>query len=186
MWESKQDQNKNEDHNWVSIEDMPENQKDMGINFMDNVRNNMFKNFKSTKWLFNNLEEIRAKVVKMERVKDVPWLDNQMDQGERLKTAERRINELENFNQIMENNMMSILNSMNDNIQTLTDVLEARGELEKISGVKSETADQKEKDAKGSIQEQGKEMSEVQQAEENQEDLEAMQTMKELDKEKEG
>ena len=53
----------------------------------------------------------------------------------------------------MANNMMSILNSMNDNIQTLTDVLEARGELEKISGVKSETADQKEKDAKGSIQE---------------------------------
>ena len=36
--------------------------------------------------------------------------------------------------------MMSILNSMNDNIQTLTDVLEARGELEKNSGVKSETA----------------------------------------------
>ena len=58
--------------------------------------------------------------------------------------------------------------------------------MEKISGVKSETADQKEKDAKGSIQEQGKEMSEVQQAEENQEALEAVQTMKELDKEKEG
>ena len=52
----------------------------------------------------------------MERVKDVPGLENQMDQGERLKTAKRRITELENFNQIMANNMMSILNSMNDNI----------------------------------------------------------------------
>ena len=121
----------------------------------------MFRNFQSTKWLFYNLEEIRVKVVKMERVKDVPGLENQMDQGERLKMAKRRITELENFNQIMANNMMSILNSMNHNIQTLTDVLEAKGELEKISGVKSETTDQKEKDAKGSIQEQGKEMSEV-------------------------
>ena len=165
---------------------MPENQKDMGINFLENARNSMIGNFQSTKWLFYNLEEIREKVVKMERVKDVPGLENQMDQGERLKMAERRINELENFNQIMANNMMSVLNSMNDNIQTLTDVLEARGELEKISGVKSETVDQKEKDAKGSILEQGKEMSEVQLAEENQEALEAAQTMKELDKEKEG
>ena len=58
---------------------MSENEKDMGINFMDNIRNNMFGNFQSTKWLFYNLEEIRVKVVKMERVKDVPGLDNQMD-----------------------------------------------------------------------------------------------------------
>ena len=52
--------------------------------------------------------------------------------------------------------------------------------------MKSETTNQKEKDAKGSILEQGKEMSEMQQAEENQEALEAMQTMKELDKENKG
>ena len=77
---------------------MPKNQKDMGINFLENVRNSMFGNFQSTKWLFYNLEEIKEKVVKMERVKDVPGLENQMDQGERLKTAERRINKLENFN----------------------------------------------------------------------------------------
>ena len=84
----------------------------------------------------------------MERVKDVPGLENQMDQGERLKTAEKRLNELENFNQIMANNMMSVLNSMNDNILTLIDVLEARGELEKKSGVKSETARVEEDEAK--------------------------------------
>ncbi len=59
-----------------------------------------------------------------------------MDQVERLKLAEKRINDLENYDQIMANNMMSILNSMDDNIQTLTDVLEARGELEKKSRVK--------------------------------------------------
>ena len=70
----------------------------MGINFLENARNSMFGNFQSTKWLFYNLEEIRVKVIKMERVKDVLGLESQTDQGERLKMAERRINELENFN----------------------------------------------------------------------------------------
>ena len=106
---------------------MLEKQKDMGINFLENARNSMIGNFQSTKLLFYNLEEIREKIVKIEKIKKEPGLGNQMDQVERLKVAERRINELENYNQIMENNMMSILNSMNDNIQTLTDVLEARG-----------------------------------------------------------
>ena len=58
---------------------MPKNQKDMGINFLENARNSIIGNFQSTKWLFYNLEEIREKVVKMERVKDVPGLENQMD-----------------------------------------------------------------------------------------------------------
>ena len=93
---------------------------------------------------------------------------------------------MEKFNQIMANNMMSILNSMNDNIQTLTNVLEATGELEKISGEKSETAGFKEKEAKASRMDQGTEMSQEQLAVEKQEALKVVQTMKELDKEKEG
>ena len=98
MGEVNQEQNKNDNLLELGFEDFPENQKKMGINFMENAHNSMIGNFRSTKWLFYNLEEIREKVVKMERVKDVPELENQMDQGERLKTAERRLNELENFN----------------------------------------------------------------------------------------
>ena len=139
----------------------------MGINFLENARNSMISNLQLTKWLFYNLEEIREKIVKIERIKKEPGLGNQMDQVERLKVAERRINELENYNKIMENNMMSILTSMNDKIQTLTDVLKARGELEKKFGGKSETARLKEKDAKAIRTEQGAEMSQEQQAEEN-------------------
>ena len=86
----------------------------------------------------------------------------------------------------MVNNMMFVLKSMNDNIQTLTNVLEARGELEKISGAKSETAGFKEKEAKASRMDQGTEMSQEQLAVEKHEDLEATQIMRELDREKEG
>ena len=53
---------------------------------------------------------------------------------------ERRIQDLENYNQILANHKISILNSMNDNIQTLTCVLEARGVLEKKAREESETA----------------------------------------------
>ena len=65
-------------------------------------------------------------------------------------------------------------------------MLEAKGELKKISGAKSETAGFKEKEAKASRMDQGMEMSQEQLAVEKKEALEAAQTMKELDKEKEG
>ena len=93
---------------------------------------------------------------------------------------------MENYNQIMENKMMSILNSMNENIQTLTDVLEAKGELEKKYGVKSETARLEEDEAKVIRTKQGEEKTQEQLAEENQEAREVAQTMKELEKEIEG
>ena len=42
---------------------------------------------------------------------------------------------MENYSQILANHMIFILNLMNDNIQTLICVLEARGVLEKNEGM---------------------------------------------------
>ena len=58
----------------------------------------MIGNFRSTKWFYYELEEIREKISQMERIKDVPGLGYQTDQEERLKSAERRIQDLENYN----------------------------------------------------------------------------------------
>ena len=100
--------------------------------------------------------------------------------------AERRIQDLENYNQILANHMISILNSINDNIQTLTGVLEARGVLEKKAGEESETA-RSAKDGANEIKvDQDAEKSQEQKEEDNQEALEAVQIMKELEKKKEG
>ena len=78
-WEDNQEQNNIEDQNELSVEDVLENLKYMGINFLENAHNSMIGNFKSTKWLFYNLEEIREKIVKIERIKEEPGLGYQMD-----------------------------------------------------------------------------------------------------------
>ena len=46
---------------------------------------------------------------------------------------------MENYNQILANHMISILNLMNDNIQTLTGVFEGRGVLDKNDGMERGT-----------------------------------------------
>ena len=56
-WVDNQEQNNIEDQNELSVEDVPKNLKDMGINFLEYACNSMIGNFKSTKWLFYNLEE---------------------------------------------------------------------------------------------------------------------------------
>ena len=44
--------------------------------------------------------------------------------------VEKRIQNLENYNHNLENQMISILNSINDNILSLTGMLKARGLLD--------------------------------------------------------
>ena len=119
----------------------------------------------------------------MERIKDEPGLGCQIDQEERLKSAERKIQELDNHYQILVNHMISILNSMNDNIQTLTGVLQARGVLEKKPGEDSETIKPTENGSNDIRVEQEEEKTQEQKEEDNQDALEATQTMKELKKE---
>ena len=126
-WEENQDQTNVEDQNDTNVDDLPDSAKDMGINILDNAHNYMIGNLRTTKWFYYELEEIREKISHMERIKDEPRLGCQIDQEKQLKLAERQIQELDNHYQILANHMISILNSMNDNIQTLTRVLEARG-----------------------------------------------------------
>ena len=75
---------------------------------------------------------------------------------------------------------------MNDNIQTLTSVLEARGELDKKARVESETARSVEDGANEIRGDQDAKKIYEQKEEDNQEALEVAQTMKELKGKKEG
>ena len=93
---------------------------------------------------------------------------------------------MENYNQILANHMISILNSMNDNIQTLTGVLEARGVLDKNDGLERDTARSTEDGANETRVDQVVQKTQEHKEEDTQEALEATQIMKELDKEKEG
>ena len=63
----------------------------MGINILDNARNCMIGNLRTTRWFYYELEEIREKIDRMERIKDEPRLGCQIYQEEQLKSAERKI-----------------------------------------------------------------------------------------------
>ena len=119
MREHHQDQPNTEDHNDPKYEAFPDNSRETGMNILANARNCMIDNFRSTKLFYHELEEIRERIGQMERIKDELGLGYQIDQEERFNLMERRILDLENYNQTLENHMISILNLMNDNIQTL-------------------------------------------------------------------
>ena len=122
----------------------------------------------------------------MERIKDKTGLGYQIDQEERLKLVERRILDLENYNQILANHMISILNLMNDNIQTLTSVLEARGVLDKNDGMERGTARSIEEGTTETRVDQDAKKTQEQKEEDTQEALEATKIMKDLEGKKEG
>ena len=93
---------------------------------------------------------------------------------------------MENYNQILANHMISILNLMNDNIQALTSVLEARGVLDKNDGMERGTARSAEDEVNETKVDQVMEKTQEQKEEDTQEALEVAQTMKELEGKKEG
>ena len=60
----------------------------------------------------------------------MPNCGNLYKQRDRLSLAKKRIQNLENYNHNLANQMISILNSINDNILSLTTMLKSRGLLD--------------------------------------------------------
>lgn len=125
-----QDQPKFEDLIDPIIVAITNNAKEMVMNLLNNACNSMIDNFRLVKWYYHELEEFREKIDQMESNKKEPIQDNQKDQEDRISLAKRRIQNLENYNHNLVNQMISILNSINENILSLTGVLKARGLLD--------------------------------------------------------
>ena len=52
---------------------------------------------------------------------------NSIDYGDRIRLVEKRMHNLETYNHTMDNQMISIMNSLNENIITIVSELKARG-----------------------------------------------------------
>ena len=100
------------------------------MNLLNNARNSMIDNFKSIKWLYHELEDFKEKIGQMESNKKDLGQENQKDQEDRFSLAKRRIQNLENYNHSLANQMISLLNSINDNILSSIGVLKVRGLLD--------------------------------------------------------
>lgn len=162
-----------------------DNARETGMNLLDNAHNNMIDNFISIKWLYHELEEFSEKIGQMESNKKDADQDNQKDQEDRFNLAKRRIQNMENYNHNLVNQMISLLNSINDNILSLTGVLKARGLLdeddEKDKG-RARTDEDMATDITFTSMDQEVQKTHEKMTEETHKAYEAIQTMQELER----
>ena len=90
----------------------------------------MIDNFRSIKWLFHELEEVRDRVSQMEKTKKKIGEENQGDWNSWETLMERRVKNIENYNHNLASQMISLLASINDNILSLSGNRIDRNQLE--------------------------------------------------------
>lgn len=113
------------------------NAREICMNFLNNARNNMIDNFRLIKWLYHELEEVKERMGQLENKAKKLDHGNLIDQADGLSLVEKIIQNLDNYNHNMENQMISILTSLNDNISSLARKMKARGLLLEIGWMRT-------------------------------------------------
>ena len=72
--------------------------RETGMNLLNNARNSMIENFCSIKWLFHELEEVKDQVRHIESTRKGMESNRKTGSADRLNLAEKRIQNLENYN----------------------------------------------------------------------------------------
>ena len=150
----------------VAISD---NARETGMNLLNNARNSMIENFRSIKWLFHELEEVRDRVSQLDKTKNKTGEESHGDQNNWETLMERRVKNIENYNHNLASQMISLLATINDNILSLSGKLKDRNQLEEDVKAMDSTKDQDRTNAQD------------QKAEEQHECAEAAQTMLDME-----
>ena len=100
----------------------------------------MIDNYRSIKWIFHELEEVKEQVGHIEETRNGKDANRRTDLADRLSLAERRIHNLENYNHNLANQMISLLSSINNNIISLTGWIKDRDKQEDEEGKDREEA----------------------------------------------
>ena len=163
----------------VAISD---NARETGMNLLNNAHNSMIDNFRSIKWLFHELEDVRDRVTQLDRTKNKTGEESQGNQNSWETLMERRVKNIENYNHNLASQMISLLASINDNILSLSGKLKDRNQLEE-GFYQNRDKDRLEDDkATDSTMEQDQVNAQDHKAEEQHECAEAAQTMLEMEK----
>ena len=72
--------------------------RETGMNLLNNARNNMIDNFRSIKWLFHELEDVKDQVRHIEATRIGMESNRKKGTADRLSLAKKRIQNLENYN----------------------------------------------------------------------------------------
>lgn len=161
----------------------------------------MLDNFRSLKWLFQEIEALKEK--NTQNTSQSPYkvqentdrLDEQVniqkpssrqdsrkDQEDRLTQVEQKVQRVDTINQILTNQIMDILHTLNKQIVNLGETLKRTGAGED----KGEDAQNEAKDQVGQVdlQDQEDSQNEQKEGEENLKDNKSIETLQDLDKEK--
>ena len=122
--------------------------RETGMNLLNNARNNMIANFRSIKWLFHELEEVKEQVRHIEATRIGMESSRKTNLADRLSLVERRIQNLEDYNHNLVNHMFSLLSSINNNIISLTGWIKDREMKDEEKGKDREEARTKDDSAK--------------------------------------
>ena len=163
----------------VAISD---NARESGMNLLNNARSSMIDNFRSIKWLFHELEDVRDRVSQMEKTKKKIGDDSQGDRNSWETLMERRVKNIENYNHNTASQIISLLASINDNILSLSGNLIDRNQLEEEDDQNRDKVRLDEDKAEDSTLEQDLANVQEHKAEEQQKCAEAAQTMLEMEK----
>ena len=159
-----------------------DNARETGMNLLNNARNSMIDNFRSIKWLFHELEDVRDRVSQMEKTKKKTREDSQGDRNSWETLMERRVKNIENYNHNTASQIISLLASINDNILSLSGNIIDRNQLEEEDDQNRDKDRLDEDKAKDSTLEQDLANVQDHKADEQQKCAEAAQTMLEMEK----
>lgn len=108
----------------VAMVVLSENSKEVGMNRLNNARNNMVDNFRSIKWIFYETKELKNRVSRLE--------GKEGDYGsDRISILETRVTEMDKILDRMEcilhssaNQSLNIIKGLNDNIKKMQEMTE--------------------------------------------------------------
>ena len=184
---------------------LSDNVHETGFNFLNNAKNSLIDNFRSIKWLFQEIENLKDRSNQINNrgdAKDHEARDSKVQEGsqendrsqdprdnqaDRITWLEQKVQRLDSVHQIVTKQIVDTLHTLNENIVNLGDYLTNAGLVGKVEqsivhGTSREDT-QKEAGYQDSQGDQKHILPRIQEEEANQKESDAAETLQAMEKE---
>lgn len=104
--------------------------RESSFNLLNNAKNSMLDNFRSIKWLYYEVEEMKDRIGQIEGQDKSTGKGNMFILEDKLNLIDQRLKNLEKINHTMAKWMFNILNFLNDSISMLNGNLQEKAREE--------------------------------------------------------
>lgn len=95
---------------------LSDNAREVGMNLLDNAWNNMVDSFRSIKWIFHEMEDIKNRLHGLERKEGEDEIEKIRNLDSRVTKMEKRMERMESSLHSTVNQSLNIIKGLNDNI----------------------------------------------------------------------